>query len=85
MDGLFCLAAGDISSLGVLDEVFEIMGITKSKFLTDPSISTYLLILIAFLFYSISLKLIIAPSEIMQLSKSKKYKSSGLNENLIDV
>lgn len=72
-----------ITSLSILDEAFEIVGITENNYLTDPSLNTYLLVLVAFLFYFISLKLVMAPSEIMHLSETKKYKSSGLNEKLI--
>lgn len=73
-----------ITGLSILDEVFEIIGITENKFFSDPAINTYLLVIVAFLFYFISMKLIMAPSQIMHLSETKKYKSSGLNENLIE-
>lgn len=80
----FVVPLAIITSMSIFDEVFEIVGITPSKFLTNPAINTYLLILVAFLFYFISLKLVMAPDEIIQLSEKKKYKSSGLNENLIE-
>ncbi len=80
----FLVPLAVITGLSTLNEVFEIMGFIQFEFLADPAINTYLLVLVAFLFYFISFKLILSPSQIIHFQEKKKYMSSGLNQNLIE-
>lgn len=71
-----------ITGLSLMDEIFEIIGVSNIPYINDPAINTYTLILVAFLFYFLTLKLIVAPSEIMLFYEPKKYKTSGLNQEM---
>jgi AraC-like DNA-binding protein len=73
-----------IVGLSVAEEFFFVVGFYNIPFVNDPAINTYTLILVAFLFYFITLKLILAPSEIMLIFEPKKYKTSGLNNDKLE-
>ncbi len=80
----FILPLAIITGLSLADEIFGIVGFSNIPYINDPSINTYTLILVAFLFYFITLKLIMAPSEIMLINEPKKYKHSGLNDAMLE-
>jgi len=66
---------------GILD-LFELMPIVFSE---DEDFNTYLLLVIAFLFYFITFYLISKPKELLPNAKITKYKTSNLNPELIDT
>jgi AraC-like DNA-binding protein len=68
----------------LINEILVWLGIANIPYFNDPANNTYTLIIIAFLFYFMAWKLVVAPSEIVLFSEMKKYKTSGLNENLIE-
>lgn len=72
-----------IMSLALVNEILSWFAIGQIPYFSDPENNASTLIIIAFLFYFMSWKLVVAPSEIVLFSKNKKYKTSGLKENLI--
>jgi len=73
-----------LMSTSILNEVLGWFNLAEIEFFNDTNFHTYTLILVAGLFYFISMKLVIAPKEVLLQSDENKYKSSGLNENLIE-
>ncbi len=80
----FIIPLAIIMGFALLNEIFSWLGIAEIPYFSDPENHTSTLIVIAFLFYFMAWKLVVAPSEIIPLSEIKKYKTSGLNENLIE-
>ena len=80
----FIIPLALIMGFALINEILSWLDILEIPYFSDPANNTYTLIVITFLFYFMALKLVVAPSEIIPLSEIKKYKTSGLNENLID-
>lgn len=80
----FIIPLAVIMGFALFNEILSWLGIGGISYFSDPANNTFTLIVIAFLFYFMVWKLVVAPSEIIPLFQIKKYKTSGLNENLID-
>ncbi|CAM3442216.1 helix-turn-helix domain-containing protein [Aequorivita lipolytica] len=80
----FILPLAIIMSLALVNEIFSWLGIGQIPYFSDPENNASTLIVIAFLFYFMAWKLVVAPSEIVPFSEIKKYRTSGLKENLIE-
>ncbi len=73
-----------ILSLSYVNEVLELMGIDALIISNDKNYSSYLLVVVAFLFYFISFYLIQKPKDLLPIERQKKYKTSNLNDNQIN-
>ena len=67
-----------------LNNILEILGLTEISLLNDQNFNTYLLLVIAFLFYFIAFKLLSKHSQILPKQDISKYKNSSLNPKLIE-
>lgn len=81
----FIIPLSLIMVLSLGNEIFGWFGLPNIPYFSDPANNTYTLIIIAFLFYFITWKLAVERSEIVPFSETKKYKTSGLNDELIEV
>lgn len=79
----FIVPLAILMCFSLLNEVFSWFGMSEISYFNDPVNNAYTLLIIALLFYFIAWKLVVAPSEIVPFSEIKKYRTSGLNENLI--
>ncbi len=71
--------------LSFIDEILGWFTIENLLFPDKGILNTYYILLIAFLFYAISLKLIVAPKSILHIKDTPKYRTSGLNPELAGV
>ncbi|PKG51750.1 helix-turn-helix domain-containing protein [Olleya sp. 1-3] len=67
-----------------LNELLKTFGFNEISLLTDSDFITYLLLVIAFLFYFIAFKLLTKDSQLLPKQDRSKYKNSNLNPNLIN-
>jgi AraC-like DNA-binding protein len=72
-------------STSIVNDVLGWFDFPEIEIFSDAAFATYTLIIVAFIFYYISIKLIISPKEVLLASEVEKYKSSGLNENLVET
>ncbi len=80
----FILPISIIMCGALLNEVLVWLNIAEIPYFNEPSNQTTTLMIIAGLFYFMAWKLAVAPGKIAPYSEIKKYRSSGLNENLIE-
>lgn len=73
-----------LTSTSIFNEVLIWFEYPEIALFGDANFNTFTMITVAALFYMITMKLIIAPKEIILPSKESKYKSSGLNANFIE-
>lgn len=66
-----------------VNDILKILGLSELPFFSDQNFNTYLLLVVAFLFYFIAFKLLNNGLEILPRTDIKKYKNSKLNKNLI--
>lgn len=69
--------------LSFANDILRIIGLTELPFFKDQNFNTYLLLVVAFLFYFITFKLLNNDIEILPKNEIIKYKNSILNEKLI--
>lgn len=67
----------------IVNEILGWFELAEIDLFNDANFNTFTLLTIAMLFYFITMKLVVAPNEVLLSSEVLKYKSSGLNENLI--
>ncbi|WP_053977152.1 helix-turn-helix domain-containing protein [Mangrovimonas xylaniphaga] len=73
-----------ILSLKYINEFLMPIGKEPIFNLNNSDFSSYLLIVMAFLFYVITFYFITSPKELLPTEKQKKYKTSNLNDKLIE-
>ena len=66
-----------------INDIFKIIGIAELTLFSDYNFNTYLLLIVAFLFYFITFKLLQNSKEILPKIEVSKYKNSNLNQELI--
>lgn len=67
-----------------INNILKIVGLSELPLFTDQNFNTYLLLIVAFLFYFIAFKLLVNDSEIVPKIEISKYKNSNLNSELIN-
>ncbi len=67
-----------------LNDILSTFGFFEISLLNDKNFNTYLLLIIAFLFYFITFKLLTKENQILPKKDSDKYKNSSLNPKLIE-
>ncbi|MDP2685614.1 MAG: helix-turn-helix domain-containing protein [Aequorivita sp.] len=73
---LFALSSGN--------DILKTFGIAELPLFSDQNFNTYLLLVIAFLFYFIAFKLLSKGKDILPKTETSKYKNSNLNPKLIE-
>ncbi|MEO8236434.1 MAG: helix-turn-helix domain-containing protein [Flavobacterium sp.] len=67
-----------------LNDILKIVKLSELPFLSDQNFNSYLLLVVAFLFYFIAFKLFNGANEILPKTGISKYKNSNLNDELIN-
>ena len=67
----------------IINDFFKILGFAELPLFSNQNFNTYLLLVVAFLFYFIAFKLLSKGKEIIPKNKVSKYKNSNLNPKLI--
>lgn len=73
-----------LMSASMYNEVLGWFELSEIEIFNDANFNTFTLITVALLFYFITLKLIIAPGQVLLRDEGSKYRSSGLNDNLVE-
>lgn len=71
--------------ISFINDILKITGFAEIKFSGDDHFNTYLLLIVSFLFYFISFKLLTKSTDILQKNAISKYKNSTLNNELIEA
>ena len=66
-----------------LNDILKAFGLHEILMFNDQNFNTYLLLVVAFLFYFIAFKLLSKSKEILPKTETSKYKNSNLNSKLI--
>ena len=67
----------------LINDILKIVGLSELPFLSDQNFNSYLLLVVAFLFYFIAFKLFNGNKEILPKVEIGKYKNSNLNDETI--
>lgn len=67
-----------------VNDILKIIGLKELPFFSNQNFNTYLLLIVAFLFYFISFKLLTNNKYILPKNEISKYKNSNLNTKLIE-
>ncbi|WP_420574043.1 helix-turn-helix domain-containing protein [Kordia sp.] len=67
-----------VISFSTSNEVLGLSGLEEFWLFNDQYSNSFLIVLVAFLFYSFSFKLVISPKEVLPSVKPSKYKTSSL-------
>jgi AraC-like DNA-binding protein len=67
-----------------INDTLKIIGLQQLSFFSNQNFSSYLLLIVAFLFYFISFKLLTNNKYILPKNEISKYKNSNLNTKLIE-
>jgi AraC-like DNA-binding protein len=68
----------------LINDIFKIVGLSELPFFRDQNFNTYLILVVAFLFYFIAFKLFNNGKEILPKIEIGKYKNSNLNLEMIN-
>lgn len=71
-------------TLSSLNDILEAIGLNEIPMFNDQNFNTYLLLVIAFLFYFIAFKLLNKDNQVLPKQEISKYKNSNLNPKLIE-
>ncbi|AUC77311.1 helix-turn-helix domain-containing protein [Olleya sp. Bg11-27] len=71
-------------ALSSLNDILQAFGLNEIPMFNDQNFNTYLLLVVAFLFYFIAFKLLNKSKSILPKIETSKYKNSNLNTKLID-
>ena len=67
-----------------INDIFKIVGMSELSFLSEQNFNSYLLLVVTILFYFVAFKLFNNAKEILPTTEISKYKSSKLNEEIIN-
>ena len=79
----FAIPIAVLFALSSLNDILKTFGFAEFPLFNDQNFNTYLLLVIAFLFYFIAFKLLSKGKEILPKTETNKYKNSNLNSELI--
>lgn len=75
----FALTVAILIGLSSMNDIFRLIGFEEFSFFNDQNFHTYLLLVVAFLFYFIAFNLISKGNSILPKNELNKYKNSLLN------
>ncbi|MBT8255996.1 MAG: AraC family transcriptional regulator [Bacteroidia bacterium] len=81
----FVIPLSLLMSASMLNEVLGWFELPEIVLFNDANFNTLTLVTVAILFYFITMKLIVAPTQVLLKNETEKYQSSGLNKNLIET
>lgn len=67
-----------------VNDILKIIGLSELPFFSEQNFNSYLLLIVAFLFYFIAFKLFNNAKEILPKTEITKYKNSKLNDEVIN-
>lgn len=67
-----------------INDTLKIIGLPKLRFVSNQNFNSYLLLIVAFLFYFIAFKLLSNGKDFLPKNEISKYKNSNLNSKLIE-
>lgn len=67
-----------------INDIFKIVGLSELPLFSEQNFNSYLLLVVAFLFYFLAFKLFNKSNEILPTTENSKYKNSKLNEEMIN-
>ncbi len=67
-----------------VNDILKTFGIVELPFFSDQNFNTYLLLVVAFLFYFIAFQMLAKKRDILPRFETNKYKNSNLNPKLIE-
>lgn len=70
-------------ALSSINDILKAFGFSEWPFFNDQNANTYLLLVVAFLFYFIMFKLLDKNKDVLPKTETSKYKNSNLNEKQI--
>lgn len=79
----FAVPIALLFALSTLNDILQAWGVAEIAMFNDQNFNTYLLLVIAFLFYFIAFNLINKSKQIIPRSEINKYKNSNLTDELI--
>lgn len=80
----FAIPIAILFALSSVNNMLKTFGIAELPIFNDQNFNTYLLLVVAFLFYFIAFKLLGKSKEILPKTETSKYKNSNLNPKLIE-
>jgi AraC-like DNA-binding protein len=80
----FVIPIGVLLVFSCINDILKIIGLEELTFFSNQNFNSYLLLIVAFLFYFISFKLISKGKDILPKIEINKYKNSNLNTKLIE-
>ncbi|MEZ4802165.1 MAG: helix-turn-helix domain-containing protein [Gelidibacter sp.] len=79
----FAIMAAVLHGFSSLNDILRLFDVKEFAFFNDENFNTYLLLVVAFLFYFIAYNLMDRQKSILPKIDSEKYKNSNLNDSLI--
>lgn len=80
----FAIPIAILFALSSVNDILKTFGLAELPIFNDQNFNTYLLLVIAFLFYFIAFKLLSKNKDILPKTETGKYKNSNLNPKLIE-
>lgn len=80
----FAIPIAILFALSSLNDILKTFGFAEFPFFNDQNFNTYLLLVVAFLFYFIAFKLLSKDNDLLPKTEINKYKNSNLNPKLIE-
>ncbi|WP_432412776.1 helix-turn-helix domain-containing protein [Rasiella sp. SM2506] len=80
----FAIPIAVLFALSSLNDILKTFEVAELPLFNDQNFNTYLLLVVAFLFYFIAYKLLSKGKAILPKTKTNKYKNSNLNSALIE-
>lgn len=80
----FILPLSVLVSTSIINEVLGWFSLSEIELFNEQHFKSFMLITVAVLFYVITMKLVVAPGQVMAAAEEEKYKSSGLNKNMVE-
>lgn len=80
----FAIPIAILFALSSVNDILKAFGMAELPLFNDQNFNTYLLLVIAFLFYFIAFKLLGKNKDILPRTETSKYKNSNLNSKLIE-
>lgn len=79
----FTIPIAMLFALSSINDIFKTLGYKDLPLLNDKNVNTYILLVVAFLFYFIAFKLLNKSKDLLPKTAISKYRNSNLNPKLI--
>lgn len=82
---MFAISLALLINLDIVNDFLHWFHLPNVNLFNDQTTNSYVLVLIAFLFYGLTLKLILEPKTLLSFNEQPKYKNSGLDTTQIET